>query len=76
LSYSELVEALSVVAQFKISEGNLIAVPPTKPINVNKGVRRSGDIIQFGLTQHEIHDIWLRLESLLKQFNTNKLQTF
>lgn len=76
LSYSELVEALSVVAQFKISEGNLIAVPPTKPINVNKGVRRSADIIQFGLTQHEIHDIWLRLESLLKQFNTNKLQTF
>jgi hypothetical protein len=74
LTRSGLDDALAVVAQFEVREdGRLEAVPPTARINPNRGVDRVGDIIQFGLTDLELDDVWSRLQELLGMVGRGEL---
>jgi len=42
----------------------------------NRGVRIQDDRVQFGLTQREIRDVAGRIESLLRDVDRGRIQTF
>ncbi len=69
-------DTLAVVAQFEIRGGEMLPVPPTAPINLTKGVRRQGDVIQLGLTRPEIDGVERRLTALLKDTDSGKIKVF
>ncbi|MFQ5605662.1 MAG: hypothetical protein ACE5HS_20515, partial [bacterium] len=72
----DLVNALGVVAQYEIKNGQLIPVVPTHALDDNKGVRISNEIIQFGLTKREIRGVFDRMKRLLKLVDSGKIKTF
>jgi hypothetical protein len=69
-------KALGVVAQLEIKNGMIKPAPPTENINVKKGVRRNGNIIQLGLTAAEINAVDKRLKDLLKNVDKGKYKLF
>ncbi len=73
----DLERALGVVAQFNI-DANLELVPCARGANLNarRGVRRKGNVVQFGLTTREIDEVQDRLAGLLKQVDEGKLKVF
>jgi hypothetical protein len=71
-----LVRALGVLAQYELRTGEYAATPPSENVNARNGVRRSGSVLQLGLTSAEINDVRERLESLLKAVDKGKLKTF
>ena len=68
--------ALSVVAQFEIQKDQMKPVAATESLDVKKGVRRQGNIIQLGLTDREIRDVEKRLKDLLKKVDEGKYTLF
>jgi hypothetical protein len=69
-------ETLGVLAQFEIRGGQLIPVPRNANLDVNRGVRRSGNTVQFGLKESEIRGVENRLRDLLKNVDEGKLRVF
>lgn len=69
-------DKLSVVAQYRMRADSLEEVPPTKPFLPDEGVRRSGDMLQVGLTTSEIDDIEQRLTELLERVDRRKILLF
>jgi hypothetical protein len=69
-------EALGVLAQFEIRAGQLIAVEKTANLDANRGVRRSGTSVQFGLRESEIRGVESRLRNLLKDVDEGKIRVF
>ena len=69
-------KALGVVAQLEIKNGMINPAPPTENIDVKKGVRRNGNMIQLGLTAAEINAIDKRLRELLKSVDKGKYKLF
>ncbi|MEP7124928.1 MAG: hypothetical protein ABJE95_28625 [Byssovorax sp.] len=69
-------DKLSVVAQYRVRADSLEEVLPTKPFLPDEGVRRSGDVLQFGLTTSEIDDIEERLTDLLARVDKGKIPLF
>jgi hypothetical protein len=63
-------DTLLVVAQFELRDGQLEPVAPTAPFSKTEGVRRSGNIVQLGLTVEEIDGIEARLKKLLARVDT------
>ena len=51
---------MGVVTQYEVRDGKPQFVESTDNLNPKKGVRVAGDIIQFGLTQNEIDDVYKR----------------
>lgn len=76
LTAKDIESTLEVVAQYEIQDGRLYPVAPSENLNKNRGVRRSGKLIQFGLTEREIQGVVRRLEKLLKRVDSGKIQTF
>ncbi len=76
LRKTDLEEALGVVEQYEIRDGQLVPVPPTQNLARDKGVRRQGNVIQLGLTQAEINDVYDRLQRLLKRVDQGRIKTF
>lgn len=72
----DLDRALSVVAQFEIRDGEMVAVPPTEPLSRASGVRRRDNVLQLGLTSREISGVETRLRALLKRIDDGNIQTF
>lgn len=72
----DLNHALSVVAQFEIQNSQMKPVPATESLDVEKGVRRKGNIIQLGLTAREIREVEKRLQDLLKKVDEGKYTLF
>lgn len=72
----DLDRALSVVAQFEVRDGEMIAVPPTEPLSRASGVRRRDNVLQLGLTSREISGVETRLRALLKRIDDGNIQTF
>lgn len=68
--------SLGVVAQFQINNNTMTGVEPTENIDIEKGVRITEDIIQFGLTEKEIIDIYDRHQKLLKQIDEGDIELF
>lgn len=76
LSRAELEQRLSVVAQFRQEAGRLVPMDPTEPIHRGRGVRREGGLVQFGLTDGEIGQIWDRIRTVLRKVDEGKITLF
>lgn len=73
----ELIRQLETVAQFRIQpDGQLTAEPAGPALDPNRGVRRSDDVIQFGLTRREIRGVWRRIEDLLDEVDDGDIEVF
>lgn len=67
LTRADLDEALGVVAEFRIVDGVLVAAARSENLDPRRGVRSSGERVQFGLTSQEIGDVMRRIERLVTQ---------
>lgn len=77
LTREKLEAALYVVAQFTVRpDGRLKAVAPTTKLDENRGVDRHGDIIQLGLTNLEMDELWDRIQALLARVESGEIATY
>ncbi len=77
LTRAELNDALYVLAQFEIGDdGHLEPVPTTAKLDENRGVPRQGAVIQFGLTDLEVEELWSRIQTVLDRVDAGELETF
>lgn len=76
VTQQDLEAALGVLVQFEIHDGMLVRVEPTENLDPGKGVRRKDDVIQFGLTEREIRNLYRRVEKLLEGVDEGKYELF
>jgi hypothetical protein len=76
ISRDDLDRTLAVLAEFEISNGHLIAVPAGENIGAGRGVRKSGNRVQFGLTRTEIGAVERRLRNLVNQVDRGRITEF
>jgi hypothetical protein len=69
-------DRLLVVAQLDASDGQLELMAPSEPFDVEHGVRRRGNVIQFGLTRKEIDRIASRLQEVLLRLGMGRMAVF
>lgn len=69
-------DTLLTVAQYSVTPQGLKEVPPTQALSETSGVRREGDVIQLGLTRHEVDAIAARLKALLERVDGGKIKVF
>jgi hypothetical protein len=73
----ERVEALGTVAQFRVdAEGMLRPERAEAPIDPARGTRFHDGMLQLGLTEGEIENVWKRLQSLLARVDASELALF
>lgn len=72
----QLRRTLGVLAQWRIEDEQLVPEPPTENIDRREGVRDRNGVVQFGLTDDEIGDVWYRLEVFLSQVDNGQYRTF
>lgn len=68
LDRATLVERLGVLAQFEVRDGQFVEVTPGTNLDPGRGVRTEGSVVQLGLTDGEIDDVWDRLQRFLRRF--------
>jgi hypothetical protein len=76
ITAEDLERALAVMAEFEIQSGVLVPVSPGENMNANRGVRRSRERIQFGLTAREIRGVESRIQQLLRQADGSRIELF
>lgn len=76
LTRQDLEDALAVLVQFEEKDGRLVRVPPTENFDPGDGVRRKDGVLQLGLKDWEIDDIWSRTQELLEDVDDGELETF
>ncbi len=69
-------EALAVIVQFRVEDGQLIPMESTENFNIRQGVRHAETMIQLGLTEKEIRDLYTRVEELLRLVDIGRIDTF
>ena len=72
----QLQRELSVLLQFEIRDGELVPVPKTASLDEGRGVRRSGTVIQFGLTRAEIRDVYERVRGVVQDVDSGRKRVF
>jgi hypothetical protein len=73
----DVTAALGVVSQLELDdEGVYVNVPPGENLDPDHGVRIEGDVIQFGLTDDEIDDVWERIEALIEDVDEGDVPVF
>jgi hypothetical protein len=76
LTRDELDRRLAVVAQFRRAGEVLVPMAPTTPLDPGKGVSRNDEVVQLGLTKHEIDHIWDRIRKVLERVDEQKIALF
>lgn len=77
LTEQDLIRQLETLAQFRVQSGGvLVPESPGPASNPNEGIRRDGQVIQFGLTRREIRGVWRRIEGLLKDVDDGDIELF
>ena len=76
ITEERLREALEVVAQYEIVDGQLVRVEPTANLWPERGVRQEDRVIQIGLTSEEIDDVWDRIEDFITAVDRGRYSTF
>jgi hypothetical protein len=76
LTREELDRGLAVVVQFRRVGEVLVPMTPTEPLDRGKGVRHNDEVVQLGLTKHEIGQIWDRIRNVLKKVDEQKIALF
>jgi hypothetical protein len=69
-------DTLLIVAQYSVTPDGMKEVPPTQALSDSKGVRREGDVIQFGLTRGEVDSVAERLKALLEKVDRGEIKVF
>ncbi len=71
------IKALGVVAELHLdSDGVYRSVEPGKNFDREEGVRTRRGVIQFGLTEDEVENLWERIEHLLDDVDDGKIPLF
>jgi hypothetical protein len=76
ITHEDLERALGVVAHFEIRDGELVAAEASANLNAGRGVRRTDQAVQFGLTTAEIRDVENRIRDLIKRLDEGKIAVF
>ena len=77
LTEEELRSHLETLAQFRIEpDGTLTQEPPGPAIDPGRGIRETDQLIQLGLTRHEIDDVWRRVQRLLDRVEDGDFELF
>jgi hypothetical protein len=76
ITLEDLQRELSVVAQFQQRGHEFVDVEPSEPFEANKGVRRSEAIVQLGLTESEIKQMWDRINKVLERVDEGDISLF
>lgn len=77
LGRDELRRRLGVLAQFERRLGDVwIPTVPTENLNPRSGIRLEGDVLQIGLTESELSDVWKRMERLKEDVDQGKIRLF
>lgn len=76
LSREKLLRELGVLVQFEPVGGGLAAVDPGENLDPGDGIRHRDGVVQLGLTEGEISDVWRRLERLLEEVDSGDLGVF
>jgi hypothetical protein len=72
----QLTARLGVLAQWRLQAGHYRPVPPGANLAPARGVRRSGDDLQMGLTKAEIEEIERFRRRLLDKVDSGHITTF
>jgi hypothetical protein len=73
ITLEQLTERLSVLAQWKLKDGNYVPVATGANMSEHRGVRRSGDDLQMGLNKSEIREVYRLLEKLLDRVDKGEI---
>jgi hypothetical protein len=76
ITREDLDRALGIVAHFDVVGTELVRGEPTANLRDSRGVRRTPEAIQFGLTRAEINDVESRLRRLLQRVDEGKIEVF
>ena len=76
LTEESLQETLSVLAQWEVVDDELVRVDTTENLRARRGVREEDGVIQIGLTDLEIGDVWDRIEDFLSDVERGRYTTF
>lgn len=76
ITRDDLVRVLGTVAEWERRDGTYVPVDPRPSISGNRGVRRSGDSLQIGLTNREISGVHGRLQRLVRQIESGRITVF
>ena len=76
LTPEELERHLGVLVQFELRGSQLVAVEPGQNLDPGDGIRRRDGVIQLGLTEGEISNVWDRLQDLLEDVDEGDLGVF
>jgi len=77
LSEQDFQDALGVVAQLERDEGGVYRIAERGPnLDDDEGVRREGGILQLGLTEDEIEDVWERARELIEDVDDGEIPVF
>ena len=73
----DLEKLLGVVAQLELDDdGIFVNVPLGENLDPDDGVRIEGNVIQFGLNEDEIEDLWERIEDLIEEVDEGDVAVF
>jgi hypothetical protein len=76
LTEADLHAKLGVLLQYEIRDAQLMPVAPTANLGDGRGVRREGNLVQFGLTRAEIRDVWNRMTDVLEKVDSGRIKVF
>lgn len=74
ITREDLDSALGVLVEFEVSDGLLVQVEPGENMSDGRGIRRSRDRIQLGLTSREIRGVENRIRDLLRQVDRGRYE--
>ena len=75
-SLEDLERALGVFAEWEIDGNEVAPAPPGANLGKNRGVRRTKERLQLGLTSAEIRAVHGRIQRLLRQVDSGRIKTF
>ena len=76
VTLEELHRRLGVLAQWQLQDGRWVAMTPGDNLAPGRGVRKEDGIVQLGLREADIDQVWRQLGRLLKQVDDGKIATF
>lgn len=77
LTRPQLEAAMYVVAQFRVGDDQrLESVAPTAKMNENRGVYRADGVIQLGLNNLEMDELWDRIQAVVARVDAGEIETF
>ena len=66
-----------MVAQLELDDdGIFVNIPLGENLDPDDGVRIEGNVIQFGLNEDEIEDLWERIEDLIEDVDEGDVAVF